>query len=163
MKDTPIGQLGDPYNLERFVKAQQNDYERALAEIKGGRKRSHWMWYIFPQFQGLGLSAMSKRYAIKSLAEASAYLEHPILGSRLTKCIEAVLNVKGRSVHEIFDSPDDMKLKSCATLFAYVSPNGSVFEQLLDTFFQGEHDLKSLQLLELTKEIGSDQARTDSM
>jgi uncharacterized protein (DUF1810 family) len=105
------------------------------------------MWYIFPQFDGLGFSATSKRYAIKSAAEAGAYLSHPILGPRLLECIEAVLNLEGRSAYEIFGSPDDMKLRSCATLFAHVSPAGSVFDRLLDTFFQGEPDAKTLRLL----------------
>ena len=137
----------DPHDLNRFVQAQKGDYERALSEVKSGRKRSHWMWYIFPQFDGLGFSPTSKRYAIKSSAEAEAYLKHPILGSRLTKCIEAALSVEGRTAHEIFGSPDDMKLQSCATLFAYVSPAGSVFEQLLDKYFQGKRDTKTLRLL----------------
>jgi uncharacterized protein (DUF1810 family) len=139
--------VSDRYDLNRFVQAQEGVYERALAEVKNGRKRSHWMWYIFPQFQGLGFSAMSQRYAIESVAEAKAYLNHPILGSRLIECIEAALSVEGRSAYEIFGSPDDMKLKSCATLFAYVSPEESVFEQLLNKFFNGDRDHKTLELL----------------
>jgi uncharacterized protein (DUF1810 family) len=139
----------DPYDLDRFVQAQQGDYDRALSEVRSGRKRSHWMWYIFPQFDGLGFSPTSKRYAIKSIAEAKAYLNHPLLGPRLIECVEAVLGVEGRSAHEIFGSPDDMKLKSCATLFAYVSPEGSVFDQLLDKFFQGDRDSKTLRLLDM--------------
>ncbi len=138
---------GDPYDLNRFVQAQENDYARALYEVKNGRKRSHWMWYIFPQFDGLGFSQTSKRYSIKSVAEAKAYLSHPVLGSRLIECVEAVLGVEGRSAHEIFGSPDDMKLKSCATLFAYVSSSESVFNQLLEKFFQGDRDSKTLYLL----------------
>ena len=137
----------DPYNLSRFVQAQEQDYERALSEIMGGRKRSHWMWYIFPQIDGLGFSATSRLYAIKSIAEAEAYLSHPVLGPRLTACAEAALGVEGRSANEIFASPDDMKLRSCATLFAQVSPAGSVFHRLLDKYFQGEPDRKTLQLL----------------
>ncbi len=137
----------DPYNLVRFVRAQADDYEQALSEIRSGRKRSHWMWYIFPQLDGLGFSSMSKRYAIKSLAEAEAYLNHPVLGPRLRDCAQAVLEVQGRSASEIFGSPDDMKLKSCATLFARVSPAGSVFHRLLETYFQGEPDTKTLRLL----------------
>lgn len=137
----------DPYNLNRFVQAQQDDYERALFEIKSGRKRSHWMWYIFPQFEGLGFSTTSNRYSVKSVAEAKAYLSDPVLGVRLTECVEAVLKVEGKSAYEIFGSPDDMKLKSCATLFAYASPAESVFDRLLDQFFQGEHDAKTLRLL----------------
>lgn len=148
-----VGQFGnenDPYDLNRFVQAQEKDYERALSEVKSGRKRSHWMWYIFPQFDGLGFSPTSKRYAIKSVAEAKAYLNHPILGPRLTECVEAALGVEGQSAYEIFGSPDDMKLKSCATLFAYVSPAGSVFDQLIDKFFQGKRDHKTLHLLDAT-------------
>ena len=141
------GDAGDRYDLNRFVQAQAGVYERALAEVKNGRKRSHWMWYIFPQFEGLGFSAMSQRYAIESVEEAKAYLNHPILGPRLIECIEAALSVEGRSAHEIFGSPDDMKLKSCATLFAYVSPKGAVFEQLLDKLYQSDRDDKTLRLL----------------
>jgi uncharacterized protein (DUF1810 family) len=144
------GEAGDPYDLNRFVQAQEDDYERALSELKSGRKRSHWMWYIFPQFDGLGFSTTSKRYSIKSVAEAKAYLSHPILGPRLTECVEAVLSVEGRSAHEIFGSPDDMKLRSCATLFASISPKSSIFDQLLEKFFQGERDGKTLRLLNVS-------------
>ena len=138
---------GDPYDLTRFVWAQADDYERALSEIRGGEKRSHWMWYIFPQFDGLGSSPTAKRYAIKSVAEARAYLAHPVLGARLVSCAEAVLAVRGKSAHEIFGSPDDLKLRSCATLFAHVSPAGSVFERLLDAYFRGARDGETLRLL----------------
>ena len=141
------GGAGDPYDLDRFVRAQEEDFDRALAEIRGGRKRSHWMWYIFPQFDGLGFSSMSRRYSIKSLAEAEAYLRHPVLGPRLVACAEAALAVEGKSAFEIFGSPDDMKLRSCATLFARVSPPGSVFDRLIDKFFQGRPDGETLRLL----------------
>lgn len=137
----------DPFDLNRFVRAQATDYERALSEIRSGEKRSHWMWYIFPQLDGLGFSATSRRFGIKSIEEARAYLGHPVLGPRLTECFEAVLGVEGRSPFEIFGSPDDMKLKSCATLFARVCANGSVFEEVLDKFFAGERDNKTLLLL----------------
>jgi uncharacterized protein (DUF1810 family) len=133
----------DPEGLTRFVLAQEADYETALSEIRSGRKRSHWMWYIFPQYEGLGQSAMSRRYAIRSRAEAEAYLLHPVLGPRLIECAEAVVGVEGRSAAEIFGSPDDMKLRSCATLFACVSPPGSVFHRLLDKYFRGERDAAS--------------------
>jgi uncharacterized protein (DUF1810 family) len=146
------GSAGDPHDLNRFVQAQAEDYEQALAEIRSGRKRSHWMWYIFPQFDGLGFSATSRRYAIKSAAEARAYLGHPVLGPRLLECAEAVLRVEGRSAFEIFSSPDDMKLRSCATLFAHVSPAGSVFDRLLDKYYQGECDGKTLRLLGVAPE-----------
>jgi uncharacterized protein (DUF1810 family) len=137
----------DPHDLNRFVRAQENDYARALAEIRGGRKRTHWMWYIFPQLDGLGFSEMARRYAIRSLDEARAYLGHPVLGPRLVECAEAVLAVQGRSAREIFGTPDDLKLRSCATLFAEVSPEGSVFQRVLELYFGGEADGRTLALL----------------
>ena len=137
----------DPCDLTRFVRAQEGDYAQALAELERGRKRSHWMWYVFPQFDGLGSSATAKRYAIKSVAEARAYLAHPVLGPRLLECAEAVLRVEGRSATEIFGSPDDLKLKSCATLFATLLPRGSVFDRLLAKYYGGEPDGRTLQLL----------------
>jgi uncharacterized protein (DUF1810 family) len=139
---------GDPYHLNRFVQAQESDYEQALEEIRSGRKRTHWMWYIFPQYEGLGFSPMSRRYSIKSLAEAKAYLTHSVLGPRLITCVEAVLQVEGRSASEIFGSPDDMKLQSCATLFACVSEPGSVFHQLLHKYFGDGRDVNTLHLLD---------------
>jgi uncharacterized protein (DUF1810 family) len=137
----------DPHDLARFVEAQAGDYETALAEIRAGRKRSHWMWYIFPQIDGLGFSSMARRYAIKSLDEARAYLDHPVLGPRLVEITEAALAVEGRSAHEIFGSPDDMRLRSCATLFARAASEGSVFSRLLDKFFDGKPDVRTLELL----------------
>jgi uncharacterized protein (DUF1810 family) len=137
----------DPHNLARFVQAQERSYAHALAEIKRGRKESHWMWYIFPQFLGLGHSETSRRYSIKSVAEAKTYLQHPILGPRLVECCEATVAVEGRSAHQIFGSPDDLKLNSCATLFAHVSPTGSVFHRLLDKYFDGTPDDKTRHLL----------------
>ena len=137
----------DQYDLDRFVQAQTHDFKIALTEIAGGRKHSHWMWYIFPQFAGLGFSAMSQRYAIRSAAEAQAYLNHPILGPRLIRCCEALLAINGRSAHEIFGSPDDRKLQSCATLFASITPADSVFERVLDQYFHGERDQKTLNFL----------------
>ena len=146
------GDAGDLHNLNRFAQAQEGDYEQALSEVKSGRKRSHWMWYIFPQFDGLGFSATAKRYSIKSVAEAEAYLRHPVLGPRLTECTEAALGIEGRSAYEIFGSPDDVKLRSCATLFAYVSPEGSVFDRLLGRYFQGERDRETHRLLGIPSE-----------
>jgi uncharacterized protein (DUF1810 family) len=137
----------DSFDLDRFVRAQEDDYKQALVEIKSGRKRSHWMWYIFPQIDGLAFSSTSKRYSIKSIEEAKAYLAHPILGPRLLECTEAVLGVEGRSAAEIFGSPDDLKLRSCATLFACVSPPGSVFDRLLSKYFPGGRDDRTLRLL----------------
>jgi uncharacterized protein (DUF1810 family) len=137
--------MDDRYDLERFVTAQRDDYERALSEIMNGRKRSHWMWYIFPQIGGLGSSAMSRRYAIKNQAEARAYLDHAVLGPRLLACVEALLSLEGRSVEQIFGFPDDRKLRSCATLFATISPSGSVFHRLLERYFQGKPDAATLR------------------
>ena len=138
----------DPYDLDRFIQAQRNVYEQALAEIRSGHKRSHWMWYIFPQYAGLGSSPMSQRYAIKSGAEAEAYLQHPVLGPRLVECVAAAIGVEGRSASEVFGSPDDMKLRSSATLFAAVSPPGSVFERLLDKYFDGERDHRTIEIMD---------------
>ena len=137
----------DPYDLARFVGAQEGVYEQALAEIRTGRKRSHWMWYVFPQFKGLGSSPTSMQYAIGSAAEARAYVAHPILGPRLMECAEATLQIDGRSALEIFGSPDDMKLCSSATLFASVSPAGSVFHRLIDKYFAGKEDVRTIELL----------------
>jgi uncharacterized protein (DUF1810 family)/predicted type IV restriction endonuclease len=141
--------VDDPHDLNRFVQAQAGVYDRALAEVRSGKKRSHWMWFIFPQVDRLPPNPTSnyKLYAIKSIAEAKSYLSHPVLGPRLVECAEAALSVQGRTAHEIFDSPDDMKLRSCATLFATVSQPGSVFHRLLDKYFRGERDRKTLDLL----------------
>jgi uncharacterized protein (DUF1810 family) len=141
------GREDDPYDLNRFVQAQANDFERALTEIRRGRKESHWMWYIFPQFAGLGLSAMSQHYAIKSVPEARAFLAHPVLGPRLCACAGALLDLEGVSAAQIFGFPDDRKLKSCATLFASISPAGSAFHRLLDKYFKGESDQATRDLL----------------
>jgi uncharacterized protein (DUF1810 family) len=145
---------GDPYLLSRFLLAQQDDYQQALAEIRSGKKLSHWMWYIFPQIDGLAFSSTSKYYAIKSIDEAKAYMEHPVLGPRLLECAEAVVRVEGRSAKEVFGSPDDLKLRSCATLFACVSPPGSVFDLLLGKYYRGERDRKTLQLLGIDPAAG---------
>jgi uncharacterized protein (DUF1810 family) len=142
------------YDLSRFERAQEDDYKQALAEIVSGRKRTHWMWYIFPQVDGLAFSSTSKFYSIKSVEEAKAYLDHPILGPRLLECAEAAVRVEGRSAREIFGSPDELKLRSCATLFACVSPPGSVFDRLLGKYYGGERDSKTLQLLGIEPEVG---------
>ncbi|MGH7730860.1 MAG: DUF1810 domain-containing protein [Candidatus Eiseniibacteriota bacterium] len=139
--------LRDPDELNRFVRAQADDYARALAELRNGRKRSHWMWYVFPQLAGLGSSPTSQQYAMRGLDEARAYLAHPLLGPRLLECAEAVIAVKGRSATEIFGSPDDLKLRSCATLFACVSPAGSAFHRLLAKYYGGRPDGRTLDLL----------------
>jgi uncharacterized protein (DUF1810 family) len=137
----------DPYDLNRFVQAQESDYQRALAELRVGRKRSHWIWYIFPQIDGLGFSSTAKHYSIKSVDEAKAYVAHLVLGPRLVECAEALLSVENRTANQILGSPDDLKVRSCATLFACVSPPGSVFERVLAKFYGGERDDKTLQLL----------------
>jgi len=138
----------DTFDLSRFISAQENSYASALAELRSGRKRTHWMWYIFPQIDGLGHSATSKHYAIKSLAEARQYLNHPVLGQRLLECAETVFTVDNRSVSEIFGYPDDLKFKSSMTLFASVTTPDSVFARILDKYFNGERDVLTLQLLD---------------
>ena len=140
----------DSFDLTRFLEAQTSIYPQALAELKAGRKRSHWMWFVFPQFAGLAFSEMSERYAIGSLAEARAYLDHPVLGARLRECAEAVLAVEGRTATQILGSPDDLKLRSCATLFATASAPGSAFERILTEFYGGVQDERTLQLLRPT-------------
>jgi uncharacterized protein (DUF1810 family) len=137
----------DTFDLSRFVTAQEDVYESALAEIRGGSKRTHWMWFVFPQLRGLGSSPISRQFAIRSAAEARAYLAHPILGARLLECCDALLRVKAGSAKEILGSPDDLKLRSCATLFASVSEPGSVFERVLAQFFDGEPDERTEALL----------------
>ena len=138
----------DPYDLNRFVEAQATIFEQALAELRSGRKRSHWMWFIFPQIAGLGWSPTSRHYAIRSREEAAAYLRHPILGPRLVECVEALLALEGTTASAIFGYPDDLKLRSSATLFARVSPPGSVFHQILDRYFDGAADAKTTRLLD---------------
>ena len=134
-------------SLQRFIDAQQSDYETALSEIKRGRKQSHWMWYIFPQIQGLGFSATSKLYAIRNLQEAQAYLNHPLLGKRLKEITDALINLPLNNAHEIFGSPDDVKLKSSMTLFASLPDADPVFESALKKFFKGEKDAKTLLII----------------
>ena len=142
----------DPYDLRRFTKAQRNTYDRALAELKNGKKQTHWMWYIFPQIDGLGHSATSRRYAIKSIEEARQYLNHPVLGKRLLECVKVILAIEGRSISEIFGDPDDMKLKSSMTLFTCIPNSPSVLFRVLDKYFNGNRDVKTLQLFEKIKE-----------
>jgi uncharacterized protein (DUF1810 family) len=139
--------LSDPFDLARFVKAQEVSYDRALSEIRRGAKRSHWMWFIFPQIDGLGSSPTAKHYAIKSPEDARQYLAHPVLGPRLLECADAVLSVEGRSASEIFGSPDDLKLRSCMTLFESVAGPGSAFGRVIDRYYQGQRDSKTHELL----------------
>ncbi|MEO7456989.1 MAG: DUF1810 domain-containing protein [Gemmatimonadaceae bacterium] len=136
----------DEDHLARFVEAQSADYARALDEMRSGRKRTHWMWYVFPQLAALGRSDMARRYGIANADEARAYMQHPVLGARLNEVSRAVLAVDGRSALEIMGSPDDVKLRSCATLFAEVSGD-PVFRQLLDKYFDGRPDATTLRLL----------------
>ncbi|QNF32876.1 DUF1810 domain-containing protein [Adhaeribacter swui] len=134
-------------NLQRFISAQESSYPVALAEIKQGRKQSHWMWYIFPQIQGLGFSETSRYYAIQNIREAEAYLNHPVLGKRLVQICEALLQLPNNNATRIFGNPDDLKLKSSMTLFAAVKNSPPVFQEVLDKFFRGVPDQKTLQLL----------------
>lgn len=134
-------------DLKRFLDAQQRDYATALSEIKSGRKRSHWIWYIFPQIDGLGFSEMSKRYAITDLPEAVAYLNHPVLGKRLKEIAGALLELKSNDAKQVMGSPDDLKLRSSMTLFAQVPGAEPVFEAVLKKYFQGEKDKATLQQL----------------
>ena len=138
--------MSSEYNLQRFIDAQEASYEIALSEIKSGRKKSHWMWYIFPQVQGLGFSETSKFYAIKDIGEAKAFLEHPILGERLVRICNALLHLESDNAHNIFGSPDDLKLRSSMTLFSSLNIN-PVFQKLLEKFFNGIKDDKTLQII----------------
>lgn len=132
--------------LMRFLDAQAPVIEAVRAELKAG-KRSHWMWFVFPQFRGLGSSSMAERYAISSREEASAYLAHPILGPRLLECTHLILGIEDRSIEEIFGYPDYLKFRSSMTLFAAVSDEGSIFHAALKKYFQGEPDLRTLELI----------------
>jgi len=127
--------MSDPYDLRRFVDAQDPVLEQVRTELQAGRKQSHWMWFVFPQLKGLGQSAMSNRYGISSLAEAEAYLLHPILGTRLRECTRLVNLVEGHSIEQIFGSPDDLKFRSCMTLFAQASPDNEIFRNALKKYF----------------------------
>ena len=141
----------DPFQLSRFVKAQDQIYDRALAELKSGRKRSHWMWFVFPQIEGLGFSATTQYYSIKSLEEARRYLDHPVLGKRLRESTETILALEGLSASSIFGYPDDLKLKSSMTLFAGVAEGQSVFMRVLEKYYQGNPDERTVAILERLK------------
>jgi uncharacterized protein (DUF1810 family) len=137
----------DRYDLERFLEAQRRTYDGALVEIRGGLKRSHWMWFVFPQLAGLGHSTMSRRYAVHGIAQARSYLAHPVLGARLAECADALLALSGRTAHEIFGDPDDLKLCSSMTLFAAAAGPDSVFARVLERYFGGVPDARTLGLL----------------
>jgi uncharacterized protein (DUF1810 family) len=139
--------MSDPHDLQRFIDAQESIYEIALAELRAGSKRSHWMWFIFPQLRGLGLSPTAQSYGIASLDEARAYLEHPLLGTRLRECVEAILPWFGRlGAEDILGATDALKLRSSLTLFDHVEPN-ALFAAGLAAFFDGEPDQRTLALL----------------
>jgi uncharacterized protein (DUF1810 family) len=139
--------MNDVHNLQRFVDAQEPVYARVCAELRAGKKQSHWMWFIFPQIRGLGRSETARRFAISSLEEARAYLRHPILGDRLQECSWIVAALKGRSAAEIFGYPDDMKFRSSMTLFWQADPSCKIFADCLDQYFGGQPDPETLALL----------------
>lgn len=133
--------------LQRFVDAQEGVYAQALAELHAGRKRSHWMWFVFPQIAGLGISPTTQHYSIADLTEARAYLSHPLLGARLRECAETLLDLRRLSAHEILGNPDDLKLRSSMTLFAELDGHESVFRRVLERYYGGEADERTLALL----------------
>jgi len=139
----------DPHNLQRFIEEQASDssYDRAHTELTAGRKRSHWMWYVFPQIEGLGSSYMAQRFAIQSREEAQAYLAHPVLGARLRELTRIVNGIEGRRIDEIFHDPDDMKFRSSMTLFAAATDDNAEFRQALEKYFEGKPDPLTLQRL----------------
>ncbi|HKH80969.1 MAG TPA: DUF1810 domain-containing protein [Methylovirgula sp.] len=139
--------MGDPHNLQRFVEAQAPVYAQVCKELRAGQKKSHWMWFVFPQIAGLGASAMARAFAISSLAEAEAYLAHPILGPRLVECTMLVNNVEGRTARQIFAAPDDLKFRSSMTLFAEASSGNAVFNEALQKYYAGEADRLTLERL----------------
>jgi uncharacterized protein (DUF1810 family) len=137
----------EPYNLERFVRAQSGTFEHACAELRRGYKTGHWMWFIFPQIAGLGFSEMSQRFAISSLAEAAAYLAHPVLGPRLREVSRLVICIDGRTVEQVFGSPDDMKLRSSMTLFAHATKENEVFLEVIRKYFGGKWDERTVEIM----------------
>jgi uncharacterized protein (DUF1810 family) len=144
----PAASLSDPHELQRFVNAQRDTYAEALAELRIGRKHGHWMWFVFPQVAGLSHSTIGARYAIASRDEAVAYLAHPVLGARLRECAEAVLGVTGKTAHDIFSYPDDLKLRSSMTLFARLAEPDGPFRRVLERYFEGAEDPATLAVLE---------------
>jgi uncharacterized protein (DUF1810 family) len=139
--------VNDPYNLQRFVDAQAGVYDHVCSELREGRKRSHWMWFIFPQIAGLGHSSVARQFAISSIDEAKAYLQHSILGPRLTECTKLVNQIAGRSIEEIFGYPDDLKFRSCMTLFTHATSDNEVFMNALRKYFGNEQDPLTLERL----------------
>ena len=149
MNSNATGNPNDIFDLTRFITAQEETYDAALSELRRGRKRSHWMWFIFPQVAGLGHSFTSMKYAIRSLDEARAYLNHPVLGPRLRECCRALLAVEGGSASEIMGYPDDLKLRSSMTLFSLVAGDSAEFQEVLARYFDGEPDARTLELLKI--------------
>jgi uncharacterized protein (DUF1810 family) len=143
----PAQIMTDAYNLHRFLDAQAHTYNTVLAELRAGRKRSHWIWFIFPQITGLGRSSMAQQFAIASLDEAKAYIQHAILGPRLRACTQLVLDVEGRSAEEIFGYPDHLKFRSCLTLFSTAATDNALFKDALLKYFDGQPDQLTLDLL----------------
>jgi len=139
--------MNDPYNLQRFVDAQNPVYDRVCAELRDGRKKSHWMWFVFPQIEGLGTSQMARKFAISSLAEAAAYLAHAILGSRLVECTKLVNLIQGRLIGQIFRYPDDLKFCSSMSLFAHATAENQVFVNAVEKYFKGEFDQATMERL----------------
>lgn len=139
--------LDDPFHLDRFVQAQAPVYDRVLYELRQGLKQTHWMWFVFPQLDGLGASPTSRFYGISGLDEARAYLRHPLLGGRLEECVKTLLQIEGLTATAILGTPDDLKLHSSATLFAHVSEPGSPFDQLIEKYFTGKRDRRTVELL----------------
>ncbi len=148
MKITLPANPQDPFNLERFVAAQEDVYEDVCQELRAGHKRTHWMWFIFPQMKGLGSSYNAEFFGIGSLAEAQAYLQHAVLGARLRECTELVNAVAGRTAEEIFGPIDAVKFRSCMTLFAHAMPDNKIFHDALNKYFAGKSDQLTLELLE---------------
>jgi uncharacterized protein (DUF1810 family) len=139
--------VDDPYHLQRFVDAQDPVFDQVCSELRQGQKRSHWMWFIFPQIQGLGHTQMANQYAISSLKEAAAYLQHPILGPRLSECTRLVNRIEGRPIERILGYPDDLKFRSSMTLFAHATSENQVFTDALEKYFAGEFDRLTLERL----------------
>lgn len=139
--------MNDPFDLARFVDAQGPVHERVIRELRAGRKVSHWMWYVFPQLRGLGWSPTARRYGIASIAEAQAYLAHPVLGPRLELCVRLVLDCQGRTAEQIFGFPDVLKFRSCLTLFAAAAPSVQLFTEALGRYYGGERDPLTLEAL----------------
>lgn len=149
--------MNDPFNLARFVEAQERVYSKVLDELRRGRKTGHWIWYVFPQIAGLGLSQTSRRYSITSIDEARAYAEHPILGQRLIECIEQVMAVEGKSAEQIFGHLDALKFRSCLTLFAVADSDNEIYQRALETYFGGVADPLTVQALGQGDVVQADQ------